>query len=288
MCSCSAESSIAWTNTRPRKRRARSRRRKARKSTRKSMRVVTAQVTPPAAVAVAATVAQIRKAVESSRAKIERRARKKIPVGITAPRLSAESRVKRPRRAGAGHGALAAERSAPKRSPEIIDRPGPRGDGAGVDTAARERRGGRTEVKRDGDVTAGTDREPAAPCPAWTGAGAAAEAKTGVAAETGRGAGAAQRGGRSAAGAGRGAGAGGGRGAKTEAEGSADGFTSLFESVGPTTEMCFIFSLPENIVFFFIICNVGKQSAPFEKMVFIARWFSFRPVEGSSGQKIPK
>lgn len=197
MCSCSAGSSIAWTNTRPRKRRVRSRRRKARKSTRKSMRVVTAQVTPLAAVAVAATatVAQIRKAVESSRAKIERRARKKIPVGITAPRLSAESRVKRPRRAGAGHGALAAERSAPKRSPEIIDRPGPRGDGAGVDTAARERRGGRTEVKRDGDVTAGTDREPAAPCPAWTGAGAAAEAKTGVAAETGRGAGAAQRGG---------------------------------------------------------------------------------------------
>lgn len=250
MCSCSAESSIAWTNTRPRKRRARSRRRKARKSRRKSMRVVTAQVTPPAAVAATATVAQIRKAVESSRAKIERRARKKIPVGITAPRLSAESRVKRPRRAGAGHGALAAERSAPKRSPEIIDRPGPRGDGAGVDTAARERRGGRTEVKRDGDVTAGTDREPAAPCPAWTGAGAAAEAKTGVAAETGRGAGAAQRGGRSEAGAGRGAGAGGGRGAKTEAEGSADGFTSLFESVGPTTEMCFIFSLAENIVYF--------------------------------------
>lgn len=250
MCSCSAESSIAWTNTRPRKRRARSRRRKARKSTRKSMRVVTAQVTPPTAAAVAATatVAQIQKAVESSRAEIERRARKKIPVGITAPRLSAESRVKRPRRAGAGHGALAARRSAPKRSPEIIDRPGPRGDGAGVDTAARERRGGRTEVKRDGDMTAGTDREPAAPCPAWTGAGAAAEAKTGVAAETGRGTRAAQRGGRSEAGAGRGAG--GGRGAKTEAEGSADGFTSLFESVGPTTEMCFIFSLAENICFF--------------------------------------
>lgn len=189
------------------------------------MRVVTAQVTPPTAAA-AVTAAQIQKAAESSRAKIERRARKKIPVGITAPRLSGESRVKRPRRAGAGHGALAADRSAPKRSPEITDRPGPRGDGAGVVTAARERRGGRTEVKRDGDVTAGTDREPAAPGPARTGAGAAAEAKAGVAAERGRGAGAAQRGGRAGAGAGRGAGAG-GRGAKTEAEGSADGFASL-------------------------------------------------------------
>lgn len=211
MCSCFAESLITWTNTRPRKRKARSRRRKARKSTRKSMRVATAQVTPPKVAAAVATAAQIQKAAESSIAEIERRARKKIPVGITAPRLSAESRVKRPRRAGAGHGALAAETSAPKSSPEITYRPGPRGDGAGVDTAAQERRGGRTEVKRDGDVTAGTARKPAAPGPAWTGAGAAAEAKTDVAAEMGRGAVVAQRGGREEAGAGRGAG--GGRGA---------------------------------------------------------------------------
>lgn len=91
------------------------------------------------------------------------------------------------------------ERSLPKRSPEITDRPAPRGDGAEVDTAARERTGGRTEVKRDGDMTAGTDREPTAPGPAWTGAGAAVEAKTGVAVEMKRGAGAAQRGGRPAA-----------------------------------------------------------------------------------------
>lgn len=159
------------------------------------MRVVTAQVTLPKAAA-AATATRIQKATESSKAEIERRAKKKIPVGITAPILSAESRVKRHHRAGAGHGALAPERSLPKRSPEITDRPTLTGDGAGVDTAARERRGGRTEVMRNGDVTAVTDGEPTAPGPAWTGAGAAAEAKTGVTAETSRGAGAAQRGGR--------------------------------------------------------------------------------------------
>lgn len=199
------------------------------------MRVVTVQVTLPKAAAVRVT--QIQKAAESSKAEIERRVRKKIPVGITAPKLSAESRVKRHHRAGAGHGALAVQRSLPKRCPEIIDRPA-RGDGAGVDTAAREKRGGQAEVKRDGDMTAGTDREPTAPSPAWTGAGAAAETKTGVAAETRRGAGAAQRGEKAE---GRGA------GAKIRAAGSADTFTFLFESVGPTTEMCFIFCLAEKI-----------------------------------------
>lgn len=86
-----------------------------------------------------------------------------------------------------------------------------------MDTAARERRSGWTEVKRDGDVTAGTDVEPTAPGLAWTRAGAAAEAKTGVAAEMRRGARAAQRGGR--AGARAAAGGGRGAGAKTEVAG---------------------------------------------------------------------
>lgn len=103
MCRLSAGSLIAWTKKRPKKR-TRSRRRKTRKSTRKSMRVVTVQVTlPKAAAAATVTAAQIQKAAESSKAEIKRRARKKIPVGITAPKLSAESRVKRHRRAGAGH-----------------------------------------------------------------------------------------------------------------------------------------------------------------------------------------
>lgn len=258
LCCLSAGSLTAWIKKRPKKRRARSLRRKTRKSTRKSMRVVTAQVSLPKAAAVAAaatvTVAQIQKAAESSKAEIKRRARKKIPVGITAPKLSTESRVKRHRRAGAGHGALAVERSLPKKSPEITDRPAPRGDGAGVDTAAREKRGGQAEVKRDGNVTAGTDREPTAPGPAWTGAGAAAETKTGVAAETWRGAGAAQRGGRAE---GRGA------GAKIEATGSADTFTSLFDRVSPTTDMCFIFSSAEKINF--SLFYLSKLSAPLKK-----------------------
>lgn len=76
-------------------------------------------------------------------------------------------------------------------------------------------------------MTAGTDRKATVPGLACAGAGAAAETKTGVAAET------AQRGAKAE---GRRA------GAKIEAAGSTDTFTFLFDCVGHTTEVCFIFS----------------------------------------------
>lgn len=243
------------------------------------MKVVTVQVTPPKAAAAAAavivTVARIQKATVSSRAKRERRARKKIPVGITAPRLSSKSRVKRPPLVGAGHRALAPDRSGLKRSPEITDKQGLRGDRAGVDTAAQKTRASWREVKRDGDATAGTGRGLAAPSPAWTGAGAAREAgrtevKTGVTAETGRGTEAAQMGGRAerqtrGAGAGRGGrrkGAEGGvgagrkeRGARTEAEGSTDWFSSLSDNMGHTKNNLFYASLAVNVFIIVVLVN---------------------------------
>lgn len=158
------------------------------------MKVVTVQVTPPiaAAAVVVLTAAQIQKAMASSRAKRERRTRKKIPVGITAPRVSSKSRVKRPPLVGAGHAALTPDRRGLKRSPEITDKQGQRGDGAGVDTAAQRTRSSWREVKREGDTAAGTGRDQAAPSLPWTEVGAAREAgrkvvKTGVTVEMVRG-----------------------------------------------------------------------------------------------------
>lgn len=158
------------------------------------MKVVTVQVTPPiaAAAAVVLTAPRIQKAMASSRAKRERRTRKKIPVGITAPRVSSKSRVKRPPLVGAGHAALTLDRRGLKRSPEITDKQGRRGDGAGVDTAAQRTRSSWREVKREGDTAAGTGRDLAAPSLPWTEVGAAREAgrtevKTGVTVEMVRG-----------------------------------------------------------------------------------------------------
>lgn len=176
---------------RPKRRRAKNRRRRARENTRKNKRAVTARVTPPiavAAVAVVVIVAQILTVMASSRAKRERRTRKKIPVGITARRASTESRVKRPPLIGAGHEALTPDTSGLRRSPEITDKQGQRGDGAGVDIAARRTSPRRREVKREGDTTAGTGRDLAAPSLPQTEVGAVREAgrtevKTGVAAE---------------------------------------------------------------------------------------------------------
>lgn len=194
LCSCFTENSIAWKSRRPRKRRAKNRRRRAKESTRKSTRVVTARVTPPIAAAVIVIVARIQTAVASSRAKRERRTRKKIPVGITALRASAQSRVrKRPPLIGAGHRALTLDRSGLRRSPEITGKQGQKGEEAGVEIAARRRsRSSWREVKRERDTTAGTGRDLAAPSLAWTEVGAAREAgrtevKTGVAVEMVRG-----------------------------------------------------------------------------------------------------
>lgn len=182
---------------RPRKRRAKNRRRKAKESTRKSKKVVTVQVTPAAAAVVVVTMTLIQKATASSRAKRERQKRRKIPVGITGPTVSSKSRVKETPLAGAGRRALTPDGSDATKSPEITDRQGQRGDGAGVTTTARRARSSWTEVKREGDTTAGTGRDMAA----RTGVGAAREAgrtevKTGVTAETGRGAEVAQMEGR--------------------------------------------------------------------------------------------
>lgn len=128
-----------------------------------------ARVTPPAAAVAVVTVAQIQTARASSRAKRERRTRRKIPVGITARRASGESRVrKRPPLIGAGHRVLAPDTSGLKRSPEITDERGQRGEGAGVDIAARRTRSSWREVKRERDTTAGTGRGLAAPSLAWT------------------------------------------------------------------------------------------------------------------------
>lgn len=194
LCSCFTENLIAWKGRRPKRRRAKNRRRRAKENRRKSMKVVTARVTPPIAAAVAAViVAPIQTAMASSRAKRERRTRKKIPVGITALRASGESRVReRPHLTEAGHGALTPDRSGVKRSPEIIDKQGQRGEGAGVEIAARRTRSSWREVKRERDTTAGTGRDLAAPSLAWTEVGAArkagrTEVKTGVTVEMGRG-----------------------------------------------------------------------------------------------------
>lgn len=167
---------IAWKSRRPRKRKAKNRRRKANENTRKSMKVVTAQVSPPIAAA-AVIVAQIQTAMASSRAKRERRTRKKNPAGITARRARDESRVrKRPPLTGAGHQALALHTSGLKRSPEIIDKQGQRGEEAGVDSAARTTTSSWREVKRERGTTAGTGRDLVAPSLAWREVGAVREA----------------------------------------------------------------------------------------------------------------
>lgn len=171
------ENLIAWISRRPRRKRAKSRRISAKENKRKSMKAVTAQVTPPVAAA-AALVAQIWTAMPSSRAKREiRTRRKKNPAGITAQRVRDVSRVrKRPPLTGAGHQALALDRSSLKRSPEIIDKQGQRGEGAGVENAAQRIRQSWREVERERDPTAGTERDLAAPNLAWTEVGAAREA----------------------------------------------------------------------------------------------------------------
>lgn len=88
------------------------------------MKAATARVTPPVAAAVM-IVAQIQTVIVSPRARRERRTRKKIPVGITALSASDKSRVReRPLLTGAGHRALALDRSRLKRSLEIIDKQG--------------------------------------------------------------------------------------------------------------------------------------------------------------------
>lgn len=253
------------------------------------MKVVTARVTPPiAAAAVAAvvivTVAQIQ---TSSRAKRERRTRKKIPVGITALRASGESRVrKRPPLTEAGHRVLTLDTSGLKRSPEIIDKQGQRGEGAGVEIAARRSRSSWREVKRERDTTAGTGRDRAAPSLAWTGVGAAREAgrtevKTGVTVEMGRGTEVAQMEGEAeqqmgGAEAGRGGkiggevGAGRGeRGAKTERKGSTD---------------C-LFMFPLTILSCYVVFMVIPQCPSVLLQILCSR-SHFSPVEGSSGQKI--
>lgn len=153
---------------------------------------MTALRTPPIAAAVV-TVAQIQTVMASSRAKRERRTRKKIPVGITALRVSGESRVrKRPPLIGAGHRAPTLDRSSLKRSPEIIDKQGQRGEGPRVEIAALRTRSSRREVKRERDTTAGTGRDLAALSLAWTEVGAArkagrTEVKMGVTVELVRG-----------------------------------------------------------------------------------------------------
>lgn len=189
---------IGLKSRRPRKRRAKNRRRRAKENTRRSMKVVTARATTPAAAA-AVIVAQIQTVVASSRAKRERRTRKKIPVGITALRASDESRVrKRPLLTGAGHRVLALDRSNLKSGLEIIDKQGQRGEGAGVKIAAPRTRSSWREVKRGRGPTAGTGRDLAAPSLAWTEVEAAREAgrtevKTGVTVEMVRGSEVAQK-----------------------------------------------------------------------------------------------
>lgn len=186
------ENLITWKSRRPRKRRAKSRRRRAKENTRKSTKVVTVRVSPLIAAA-AVIVAQIQITAASSRAKRERRTRKKNPAGITARRARDESRVrKRPLLTGAGHRALALDRSGLKRSPEIIDKQGQRGEEAGVDSAAWTSRSSWREVKRERGTTAGTARDLEAPSLAWREVGAAREAgrtevKTGITVEMVRG-----------------------------------------------------------------------------------------------------
>lgn len=181
------ENLIAWRSKRRRRRKAKSRRRRAKENTRKSMKVATTLVTP-LVVAAVVIVAQIQTAGASSRARRVRRTRKKIPVGITARRASSKSRVRKgPPLTGAGQQALTPDRSGLKRSRQIIDTQGQRGEGAG----ARRTEWNWREVKRERDTAAGTGRNQAAPSPVWTEVGAAREAgrtevKTGVTAETGR------------------------------------------------------------------------------------------------------
>lgn len=170
---------------RTRKRRAKNRR-KTKRNTGKGRRVARARVTPLIA-AVMATQTQTR---ASPRVKREGRRRKRSPVGITALTTSGESRVrKRPPLTEAGHRAPTPDISGPKRSLEIIDKEGQRGDGAGVGIAARRTRSGRREVKREGGAAAGAARLSAAPRMCWTEVGAAREAgrtevKTDVTVET--------------------------------------------------------------------------------------------------------
>lgn len=146
---------------------------------------------------------------------------------------------------GAGHRALALDRSGLKWRPEITDGQGQRGEGVRVGSAAQRKRSSWREVKRERDTAAGTGRDPAAPSLVRTEAGAATEAgrtevKTGITAEVGRGTEVAQmegatglqmggaeagKGGRKEKGAGVGAQAGVGgeeRGAKTEQRGGTD------------------------------------------------------------------
>lgn len=158
---CFAGNSIVWKSRRPRKRRAKSRRRKAKKNTRKGMKAATVRLIPPVVAAVAVIATRIQKVRASPRAKRKRRTREKIPVGITAQRVSGKSRVRKgPLLTGAGHGAFTLDRGDLKRSLEIVDKQGQRGEGAGV--AAVALRVGWREAWREEGPTAGTGRDLAA------------------------------------------------------------------------------------------------------------------------------
>lgn len=80
------------------------------------------------------------------------------------------------------------DRGGLKRSPEIIDKQGQRGEGAGVEIAGMRTRSKQGGVKRGRDTTAGIGRDLAALSLAWTEVGAAREAgrtevKTGITVE---------------------------------------------------------------------------------------------------------
>lgn len=187
------ENLTGWKKRRPRRRRAKNKRRKAKESTRKSRIAATAQATPPTAAA-AVTATPIQTTTASPRAKRRRRTREKIPVGITAQRASEESRVReRPPLTEAGHRAPTLDRGGLKRTLEIIDKEGQKGEGAGVAITAQRTRSSWREVKREGGTTAGPGRKSAALRLDWTEVEAAREAgrtgiKTDVTVETVRGA----------------------------------------------------------------------------------------------------
>lgn len=281
LCSCFTENLTAWISRRTRRRRAKNRRRRAKENKRKSMKVVTAPVT--LLIVAAVIVTQIQTAMASTRARRERRPRRKIPVGITVLRVSDESRVRKgPPLTEAGQRALTQDRSGMKRSLEIIDKQGQRGEGVG----AKSTRSSWREVKRERDPTAGTGSHRAAPSPAWTEVGAArkagrTEVETGDTAEMERGSEVAQMGGEAEqqmGGVEAGKGERKGREAKTEPKESTDClFCSRLQYWTKRVE-CFCCGCS-------LVLSVINVSLSLEKQMLCSR-SPFPPVEGSSRQKI--
>lgn len=225
-------------------------------------------MTPPAAAAAAAVLRAtlIQRATARSRPKRERRRRrKKTHVGITAPRPSCKSRVTGPPLAGAGH------RGGPTKSPEITDRRGWRG----VDAAAPEMRSNQREIKREGGRAAGTGREPAAPKPPRTDAGAARQAGrrgagAGVTVETLRGAEATQTEGRAEQQMGGAeAGRGGKKGRPGEGAGAERGGIEAKTELTGNTDPCVSRVCHRAVISSADRCSVGRL-----------------PLGGSSGQQI--